>query len=153
MACPHVYASHGSPLAMAFNSERSKLAVVRGPVWTSTVPLTHLHPLLTPLFVLPPLPTPPLLPYTSPISHPSLHSLHIPHLPHSTSHMLSPSPSLLQIVHRDLAARNILITEGFVLKVADFGLAREMDENYYRIASNVSVCCMCLLYVYVVLYV
>ena len=31
-----------------------------------------------------------------------------------------------------------------MLKVADFGLAREMDEKYYRIASNVSArthCC------------
>lgn len=42
----------------------------------------------------------------------------------------------LNIVHRDLAARNILIAEGFVLKVSDFGLAREMDEDYYRIATN-----------------
>ena len=38
-----------------------------------------------------------------------------------------------QIVHCDLAARNILIAEGFVLKIADFGMARDVGEKaYYR---------------------
>ena len=35
--------------------------------------------------------------------------------------------SCLQIVHCDLAARNVLIAEGFVLKIADFGLARDIS--------------------------
>ena len=39
----------------------------------------------------------------------------------------------LQIVHCDLAARNILIAEGFVLKIGDFGMARDVSEKeYYR---------------------
>ena len=30
-------------------------------------------------------------------------------------------------MHCDLAARNVLIAEGFVLKIADFGLARDIS--------------------------
>ncbi|XP_062867496.1 macrophage colony-stimulating factor 1 receptor isoform X2 [Trichomycterus rosablanca] len=35
-------------------------------------------------------------------------------------------------IHRDVAARNVLVTEGLVAKICDFGLARDImnDENY-----------------------
>ena len=44
----------------------------------------------------------------------------------------------VQIYHGDLAARNILIAEGFVLKIADFGHARELHNwEYYKRQTNV----------------
>lgn len=46
---------------------------------------------------------------------------------------------LLQCIHRDLAARNVLVTEDNVMKIADFGLARDIHHiDYYKKTTNVS---------------
>lgn len=45
----------------------------------------------------------------------------------------------LQCIHRDLAARNVLVTEDNVMKIADFGLARDVHNlDYYKKTTNVS---------------
>lgn len=44
----------------------------------------------------------------------------------------------LQCIHRDLAARNVLVTEDNVMKIADFGLARDVHHiDYYKKTTNV----------------
>eukprot|EP00049_Salpingoeca_infusionum_P004196 m.75639 g.75639 ORF g.75639 m.75639 type:complete len:1785 (-) comp12454_c3_seq2:1079-6433(-) len=41
-------------------------------------------------------------------------------------------------VHRDLAARNIMINANLVLKIGDFGMARNLQQSdYYRVKSGV----------------
>lgn len=45
-----------------------------------------------------------------------------------------------QCIHRDVAARNVLVTEDTTLKIADFGLARNVHElDYYRKMGDVSI--------------
>lgn len=37
------------------------------------------------------------------------------------------------LVHRDLASRNCLVSTGLVIKIADFGMSRNIDtSDYYR---------------------
>ena len=45
-----------------------------------------------------------------------------------------------QIVHRDLAARNVLVGEGEICKVTDFGMARDIhQDNIYQRRTKVII--------------
>ena len=37
-----------------------------------------------------------------------------------------------KVLHGDLAARNVLLADGGIVKVADFGLARQMEDYEYK---------------------
>jgi ephrin-B len=39
-------------------------------------------------------------------------------------------------IHRDLAARNILVSDQLICKVADFGMARDLEESTYYISQG-----------------
>lgn len=53
--------------------------------------------------------------------------------------MMWMSLRVLQCLHRDLAARNVLVCEGKLAKVCDFGLARDLTKDRDYIAKgNVS---------------
>ncbi|GFR08901.1 discoidin domain-containing receptor 2 [Trichonephila clavata] len=43
----------------------------------------------------------------------------------------------LNFVHRDLATRNCLVGRGYTIKIADFGMSRDLySEDYYRIEGR-----------------
>lgn len=48
--------------------------------------------------------------------------------------------SPIQYIHRDLAARNVLLAEDNIVKICDFGLAKDLYQNpEYHKKTDVSV--------------
>ena len=56
-------------------------------------------------------------------------------------------------MHRDVAARNVLVGDNYVMKLADFGLARDIyhDETYVKtsrvriVEADIHILCLILL--------
>lgn len=44
-----------------------------------------------------------------------------------------------QLIHRDLAARNVLLADNHVVKICDFGLAKDCYRSDYKKNSDVIV--------------
>lgn len=43
-----------------------------------------------------------------------------------------------RFVHRDLATRNCLVGEEFIVKIADFGMSRDVYESdYYKVGFKI----------------
>lgn len=64
------------------------------------------------------------------------------YLLHCESHVSTNTTFSMKCIHRDLAARNILLSENNVVKICDFGLARDVykDPDYVR-KGDVSLSC------------
>ena len=47
--------------------------------------------------------------------------------------------SMKKIIHRDLAARNVLVAKGYIAKIMDFGLSRDVSAKDYYKAKHAAV--------------
>ena len=44
---------------------------------------------------------------------------------------------MLRFVHRDVATRNCLVGSGLIVKIADFGMSRDVyASDYYKVSSS-----------------
>lgn len=57
-----------------------------------------------------------------------------------------------RFVHRDLACRNCLVGENLSVKIADFGMSRDIYTcDYYKVRATIVICC-CFFFLVVSIY-
>ena len=56
-------------------------------------------------------------------------------------------------IHRDLAARNVLVGENNICKVADFGLARVIEDSEYNARQGNVSCSLMIRYHNILIYI